>query len=93
MLVKAANNSYSDRQIVKIAMNIIRNKNYSEKGQAKWYGKIPGKQTWEDLRTHFEASLRQLKKYEGIPCEAQLTTNQNLSKQIQPITSYDISIK
>ena len=62
MLVKAANNSYSDRQIVKIAMNIIRNKNYSEKGKAKWYGKIPGKQTWEDFRTHFEAALRQLQK-------------------------------
>ena len=87
MLVKAANNSYSDRQIVKIAMNIIRNKNYSEKGQAKWYGKIPGKQTWEDFKTHFEADLRLLPKFKGIPCEARMIINQNFCKRRRTISS------
>ena len=62
MLAKAAKNTYSDRQLVEIAMNIIRNTNYFDKGQADWYEKIPGKQTWEDFKTHFEAALRQLQK-------------------------------
>ena len=60
MLAKAVKNPYSDRQLVEIAMNITRNTNDSEKGQADWYGKIPGKHTWEYFKTHFEAALRQL---------------------------------
>ena len=62
MLVKTAKNPYSDRQIFEIAMNIIRNTNDSDKVKSKWYGKIPGKNTWEDFKTHFEAALTQLKK-------------------------------
>ena len=43
-------------------MNTIRNKNDFEKGQVDWYGKIPGKQTWEYFKRHLEAALRQLPK-------------------------------
>ena len=39
MLAKAAKNSYSDRHLFKIAINIIRNTNDFDKGQADWYGK------------------------------------------------------
>ena len=46
-------------------MNIISNTNDFEKGQANWYGKIPGKQTWEYFKTHFQADLRQLQKIRG----------------------------
>ena len=48
-----------------MAMNIIRNTNDSEKLQAEWYGKIPGKQTWVDFKTHFEADFRLLQKIQG----------------------------
>ena len=57
MLVKAAKNQYSDRQIVEIAMKTIINTNDLEKVQADWYGKTPLKQTWDDFKTHFEAAL------------------------------------
>ena len=57
MLVKAVKKPSSDRQLSGIAMNIIKNTNYFEKGQANWYGKIPGIQTWEDFNMHFEADL------------------------------------
>ena len=40
-------------------MNIIRNTNDLKKGQDNWYGKIPGKQTWEYFKTNFESDLRQ----------------------------------
>ena len=72
MLVKAAKNPYSDKQLVKIAMNVIRNANDFKKGQADWYGRISVKQTWEDFKTHFESALTQLKKSEGIPCKARI---------------------
>ena len=65
MLAKAAKNPYSDRQLVKIALNIIRNKNDFENGQAYWYVRTPNKHTWEDFMTHFEAALRQLQKNRG----------------------------
>ena len=58
MLAKAANDPYSYIQLVEIAMNITRNTNYFEKRQANWYEKIPGKQTWEYFKTHFQADLR-----------------------------------
>ena len=45
MLEKSAKNPYSDRQIFEIDINITRNTNYFEIGQADWYEKIPGKQT------------------------------------------------
>ena len=57
MLAKAAKNPYSDIQLVKIALNIIRNKNDFENGQAYWYVRTPNKHTWEDFMTHFEAAL------------------------------------
>ena len=87
MLAKAAKNTYSDKQLVEIAMNIIRNKNYFEKGQADWYGKIPEKQTWGDFKTHFEEALRQLRKSKGIPCEARLITKRTFCKRIRPVIS------
>ena len=62
MLAKAAKNLYSGRQLFEIAMNIARNTKYFEKGQANWYEKIPGKQTWEYFKTRFEADLRQFQK-------------------------------
>ena len=46
MLEKAVKNPYSDRNLVKIAMNITRNKNYLDKVQSNWYGNTPGNQTW-----------------------------------------------
>ena len=39
--------------------------NYFEKGQAEWYVRTPDKQTWEDLKTHVEAAMRQLQKIRG----------------------------
>ena len=59
MIAKVAKISYSDVHLVEIAMNIISNTNYFEKGQANWYVKITEKQTWEYFKTHFEGALRQ----------------------------------
>ena len=65
MLAKAAKNPYSDRNLVKIAMDIIRNTNDFKKGKADWYVKIPVKQTRKDFKRHFEATLRLLHKIQG----------------------------
>ena len=65
MLAKAEKKPYSDRQLVKMAMNIIGNINDSKKGKSDWYEKIPGKQTCEDFKTHFEADLRKSGKIRG----------------------------
>ena len=62
ILAKAAKKSYSDRQLVKIPMNIMRNANDFDKGQADWYGKIPVKHTWGYFKMHFKAYLRLLQK-------------------------------
>ena len=48
MLAKATKNPYSDRQIIKISMNVIWNTNDIEKVHSDWYGKVPVKHTWED---------------------------------------------
>ena len=45
MLAKVEKNQYLDKQLVKIAMNIIRNTNDLKKGQTNWYGKISETQT------------------------------------------------
>ena len=42
-LEKSAKNLYSDRQIVKIALNIISNMNDYDKRKSDWYDKTPGK--------------------------------------------------
>ena len=41
MLEKAAKNSFSDIQLVKISINIISSTNDFYKGQADWYVKTP----------------------------------------------------
>ena len=57
MLAKEKTNPYSDRQLVKIYLSIIRNTNNFERGKSSCYGRTLDKHTWEDFKTHFEADL------------------------------------
>ena len=56
MLAKVEKNQYLDKQLVKIAMNIIRNINDLKKGQTNWYGKYQKHR----LRNILRRTLKQL---------------------------------
>ena len=51
----AAKNPFTDAQIVKLGVKLIKNMNDFEKGLEEWYA-LPGPTTWESFKSHFETA-------------------------------------
>ena len=57
----AAQNPYTDAQIVKLGIKLIKNMHDFEKGLEDWYA-LPGTPTWDIFKTHFETAHTNLQR-------------------------------
>ena len=67
-LSDAANNPYSDRQLLELGLIIIRNTQDFEKAQMDWIAKPEIDKTWINFKTHFTTALLQLETIRGPTC-------------------------
>ena len=65
-LAIAANNAYSDKQLVAIGIQIIKNMNDFEKGLTDWYARPSAEHTFINFKTHFEDAYLSLRKVRGM---------------------------
>ena len=61
-IATAANNSFSDTQIVNLAIQLIKNMCDFEKSLIDWYARPIIEHTWLNFQTHFEDSHQTLRK-------------------------------
>ena len=61
----AADNEYSEQQLVKFGLHIIKNTGEFEHAIRIWYGLSRAARTRDNLKTHFEATHRILKIIQG----------------------------
>ena len=65
-LAIAATNAYSDKQLVAIGIQLIKNMNDFEKGLTDWYARPSVDHTFINFKTHFEQAYLSLRKCRGI---------------------------
>ena len=65
-LATAANNAFSDRQLVLIGIHLIKNMNDFEKGLIDWYARPSVEHTYMNFKTHFETAYQSLRQVRGI---------------------------
>ena len=65
-MATAANNSFSDTQIVNMSIQLIINMCNFEKGLIDWYARPTIEHTWLNFQTHFEDSHQTLRKVRGL---------------------------
>ena len=89
LLGEAANNPYSDRQLLDYALEIIKNTHDMESSLKDWYKKPDADQTWTNFKTHFEAKLKELRNIRGTSMrgtayhQAHLATTTVMNAQTQ----------
>ena len=64
-LATRANLKYSDRQMVEMGMNIIKNTHDFEQGIYEWEKKPAADKTYDNLKTHFNDELERLQNIRG----------------------------
>ena len=61
----AADNPFSDKQLVQISLKIIKNTNDFENAINAWYERPALEHTWANFKTHFDEARELLKKVRG----------------------------
>lgn len=64
-LADAAENPFSDRQLLETGLHIIQNTHDFELAQIQWNQKPPADKTWVNFKTHFVNALTQLELVRG----------------------------
>lgn len=61
----AADNEYTEKQLVSIGIHLIKNMNDFERGLETWIVRPPPEKTWVNFKTHFENAHALLRKLRG----------------------------
>ena len=64
-LAVAANLTYSQNQLIDLALTVIRNTRDYEQALLNWEKKPLNQKTWDELKTHFKTAQQELKKIRG----------------------------
>ena len=59
-IATASSSPYTDRQLVGIGMQLIRNMNDYEKARGKWMAKTNADKTWQNFKLHFDDAYQYL---------------------------------
>lgn len=65
-LATAANNAYSDKQLVSLGIHLVKNMNDFEKGLIDWYARPTVDHNYTNFKSHFEGAYQTLRKVRGI---------------------------
>ena len=85
-LSTAASSPYSQRQLINIALHVIKSTNDFQQGLHDWYNLPVVNQTWLRLKQHFQTARRNLKKMRGpFMREAGFHQANKISPEIQDV--------
>ena len=74
--------AYSDKQLVKIGLKIIKNTRDFTNGLRTWYQRLRVEHTYANFKTHFEDALELLKELRGSDMTSKMYQQANLVAEV-----------